>query len=128
MTVLRYYDRCWSESDFEIPLDDDGGYVDWQLIRQMGGDEPGLGISLLIFRRRLEKMKEGEPRYFADYGIGSLCQEIIIPREQDLIDFLAYVSPTMLLATLPQDGSTILDDLCEQSPWRVKQREEDGRK
>lgn len=125
MTVLRYYDRCWSESDFEITLDAAGNNDGWHLIRQMGGDEPGLGISLLIFGHPPgHKMKEGEPRYLADYGIGGLCQEIIIPREQDLIDFLAHVSPTMLLATLPEDGSAVLDDLCEQAPWRVKRRDE----
>lgn len=120
MKALKYYDRSWSEIDFEDPSDEHGRPSGWSLIRQMG-DEPGLGLGLRVYER-VHAAEEGEPRYLATYTLGSVCQYVVLQRAQDFIDFLAHVSPTLLLATLPEDAMDILEDLAEKTPTRIKMR------
>lgn len=61
-------------------------------------------------------------KWLAEYNTSGPCQTIVLQRWQDLIDFLAHVSTTMLAVVLPPDISMILDELFEKTPHRIEER------
>jgi hypothetical protein len=123
--VLLWKDRAWSE--VETPLVLGAEDEDWTaILRRNGwwqsttiGSEDGIGVDLY------ERDPKGETcryQWLVSYNTFSLCQTIVIERWQDLIDFLAHVSTTMLAVVLPPDASSVLHDFFEETPYRQRKR------
>lgn len=131
--ALLYRDCTWTE--VENPVQSREGDTDFSevlhrngwLFSQTIGDADGISVDL--YHRRLE----AEPcryRWLAEYNTADICKTIVIQRFQDLIDFLAHVSSTMLAVVLPGDLAYVLDDLLDKTPYRIeeKQRARDAAK
>jgi len=130
MTALQYRDRAWSEVEFDFPWNSDVDLVEtahrngWWRIQTLGDSD---GLSVDVYARGedagLEKkdVSWDGPLYLATYNFSETWEYIILPRVQDLIDFLAHVSSTMLAAILPHDITRILHDLCEKTPSRMEE-------
>ena len=124
-TALLYRDRSWSEVSNPVQSrDDDTDWTTvlrrhgWARLQTLGAAD---GISVDLYDRRLDT----EPcRYMwlAEYGTPNLCKTIVIERWQDLIDFMAHVSSTMLAAILPSDIAYVLEDLLDRTPYRVEEQ------
>lgn len=121
--ALLYRDRDWTE--VENPVQSREGDTDFSevlhrngwLFSQTIGDADGISVDL--YHRRLE----AEPcryRWLAEYNTSDICKTIVIQRFQDLIDFLAHISSTMLAVVLPGDFVYVLDDLLERTPYRAE--------
>ncbi len=129
-TELQWRDRAWSEVEFDF-LWEDNGDLD-KAVRRNGwscfetlGHMDGLSVNLYSRDATSEAPRNAAseaPRYFACYNTPDDWNIIVIPRLQDLIDFCAHVSTTMLAALLPEDASMLLDELCEKSSWRASER------
>ena len=125
--ALQWRDRTWSEVDF--PWDDDGGMFFDYLARKNGwrkldelGDTVGT-LSVTTYERRDYDDDDAEPLFFVNYSTSNRSKMVVLPRLQDLIDFLAHVSPTMLASMLPGDTSMILYELFEKTDYRARERE-----
>ena len=124
-TALLYRGRDWQE--VENPIQTDAADTNWgEVLRRNGwrltttlGHEDDIGIDLY------ERCSQAACRYrwLAQYKTASLCKTIVIERWQDLIDFLAHVSSTMLAVVLPADTGCVLEALFEKTPPREEARE-----
>lgn len=130
-TALLYRDRTWTEVENPVQSrDDDTNFSEvlyrngWMFSQTIGDAD---GISVDLYQRRLDA-ELCRYRWLAEYNTSGICKTIVIQRFQDLIDFLAHVSSTMLAVVLPGDIAYILDDLLDKTPHRVdKKRQEQWR-
>lgn len=106
--VLLYRDRSWSEVETPLRIPDGNDFSEWRevlhdngwlLSTRLGNNN---GISLEIYDR-YTKAEPCRYRWLVEYNTSGPCQTIVIERWQDFIDFLAHVSSTMLVASLPED-------------------------
>jgi hypothetical protein len=124
-TVLLYRDRGWSEVETPLQFGDDD--YEWSQILDRNGWLHATtlgaadGISVDLYQRRPDERSSRYP-WLVEYNTTSLCKTIVIERWQDLIDFLAHVSSTMIAAVLPGDTAYVLDDFFEKSPHRAEKR------
>ena len=123
-TALLYRDRSWSEVSNPVQwCKDDTDWTTalrrhgWARLETFGAAD---GISVDLYDRR--NTDPCRYMWLAEYGTPNLCKTIVIERWQDLIDFLAHVSSTMLAAILPDDIAYVLEDLLERTPHRVEEK------
>jgi hypothetical protein len=125
--VLQWRDREWSEVDFVWDIDDIDSFEEaahkngWHQLDELGNEHGG-GLGVVIYERDASEDETKEPLFFAHYGTPHKCQKVLLPRWQDLIDFLAHVSPTMLASVLPSDTSSVLDEIFEKTDYRTRER------
>jgi hypothetical protein len=109
--ALRFHDRTWSEVPYPlVGYDERVDFNEWMHKNGYNkhasyGSDAGIGITLWDHHP--------EPYWIADYCTACLCTLIVLDSWQDLIDFLAHVSTTMLMTMLPGRADEILDALCE---------------
>ena len=125
--ALLFRDRGWSEIEMPLEIRDDDD--DWsETLRRNGWFHSDLlghvdGICIDLYTRALdERPSQSRYRWLVEYTATSISKTIVIERWQDLIDFLAHVSSTMLVALLPGDTAHVLEDLFDQTASRVEQR------
>ena len=128
--ALQFQNRAWSETVLEFSWVQDEDFRDaahrngWSCTQALGS-EGGIGLDIYERRQGTPDLKErplGAPLFLASYKTANAWQFIVLPRWQDLIDFLAHVSSTMLAAVLPSDASTIVYELCEKTDARSRER------
>ena len=116
-TALLYRDRTWSEVETPIKIADEVN--DWRHnLRQNGWEiSSSLGnpnsVSIDLYDR-VHDAGSCRYRWLVDYATSNLCKVIVIERWQDLIDFLAHVSSTMLAAVLPHDTADIMEEFFKE--------------
>lgn len=115
--VLRYRDRTWDEVDSPV-----GPSAEWEKAIRVAGyilettfGCPG-GWSVDMYSSMTTHT------WLFDFSTSTFCHQVVVERWQDLIDFMAHISTSMLMAIVPEDTTQILEDLCDKTPTRVDGR------